>query len=103
MDNNIGWVDAGGAQLSQTFLKNLKLLAAFLIIPILTLSPLKVMAATTPINTGAKISFTFDDGYTSAATQAAPTLAKYGFTGTDYVISGCVGMTKAPNTCHADT
>jgi peptidoglycan/xylan/chitin deacetylase (PgdA/CDA1 family) len=55
-----------------------------------------------PINTGAKVSFSFDDGYSSAVTQAAPTLAKYGMTGTSYVISGCVGMTKAPNTCHAD-
>jgi peptidoglycan/xylan/chitin deacetylase (PgdA/CDA1 family) len=84
------------------FLKNLKLLTAIFIIPFIGLSPLKSMAATAPINTGAKVSFTFDDGYTSAMTQAAPTLAKYGFTGTDYVISGCVGMTKAPNTCHAD-
>src|SRR4051812_26952279 len=51
----------------------------------------------------AKVSFTFDDGLTSAITDAAPTLAKYGFTATDYVISGCVGMTTAPNTCHANT
>lgn len=63
-----------------------------------------VHAATpTPINTGAKVSFTFDDGLTSAYTNAAPTLAKYGFTGTDYVITGCVGMATAPNTCRADT
>lgn len=51
----------------------------------------------------AKISFTFDDGLTSALTQAKPTLAKYGLTGTDYVISRCVGMTRIPNTCHANT
>lgn len=51
----------------------------------------------------AKVSFTFDDGYTSAFTQAAPTLAKYGLSGTNYVTTGCVGMTKAPNTCRADT
>ncbi|MEO7904188.1 MAG: polysaccharide deacetylase family protein [Candidatus Saccharimonadales bacterium] len=51
----------------------------------------------------AKISFTFDDGLTSALTQAQPTLSKYGLTGTDYVITNCVGMTTAPNTCHANT
>jgi peptidoglycan/xylan/chitin deacetylase (PgdA/CDA1 family) len=51
----------------------------------------------------ARISFTFDDSLASAATQALPTLSKYGLTGTDYVITGCVGMTTAPNTCHANT
>jgi peptidoglycan/xylan/chitin deacetylase (PgdA/CDA1 family) len=49
------------------------------------------------------VSFTFDDSNTSAITQAAPTLAKYGLAGTSYVITGCVGMTTAPNTCHANT
>ncbi|MEJ0072609.1 MAG: polysaccharide deacetylase family protein [Candidatus Saccharibacteria bacterium] len=48
------------------------------------------------------ISFTFDDGIQSALTKAAPTLQKYGLTGTDYVITGCVGMTTTPNTCAAD-
>lgn len=51
----------------------------------------------------AKISFTFDDGLASAYTQAAPTLKKYGLTGTDYVPTGCVGMTSVPNNCHANT
>ena len=85
-------------------IKNLKKLAAVITVPIIISSPLQAFAATTPapINTGAKVSFTFDDGYSSALAQAAPTLAKYGFTGTDYVITNCVGMTKAPNTCHAD-
>jgi peptidoglycan/xylan/chitin deacetylase (PgdA/CDA1 family) len=50
----------------------------------------------------AKISFTFDDGLTSAATQALPVLSKYGLTGTSYVITKCVGMTTTPNTCHAN-
>jgi peptidoglycan/xylan/chitin deacetylase (PgdA/CDA1 family) len=50
----------------------------------------------------AKVSFTFDDGLASASTQAEPTLTKYGLTGTDYVITGCVGMTTVPNTCRAD-
>ncbi len=70
----------------------------------MTLGPsLRAFAATTNITPTAKVSFTFDDGLTSAYTQAAPTLAKYGFTGTNYVISGCVGMTTTPNTCHANT
>lgn len=50
----------------------------------------------------AKVSFTFDDGQASSYTQAAPTLAKYGLTGTNYVITGCVGMTTVPNTCRAN-
>jgi len=51
----------------------------------------------------ALVSFTFDDGGASSYTAAAPTLKKYGLTGTSYVIPGCVGMTTAPNTCRADT
>ncbi|HSX28334.1 MAG TPA: polysaccharide deacetylase family protein [Candidatus Saccharimonadales bacterium] len=47
----------------------------------------------------AKVSFTFDDGLTTAVQNAAPALAQYGFTGTDYVISGCVGTT---GTCPAN-
>ena len=66
-------------------------------------TPLHALAATTNITPTAKISFTFDDGLASASTQAAPTLAKYGFSATDYVITGCVGMSTAPNTCHANT
>lgn len=50
----------------------------------------------------AKISFTFDDGFASARTQAQPTLTKYGLTGTSYVTTKCVGMTTVPNTCRAD-
>lgn len=50
----------------------------------------------------AKISFTFDDGYTSMLTQAAPTLAKYGLSATGYVVTKCIGMTTAPNTCRAN-
>lgn len=38
----------------------------------------------------AKISFTFDDGLTSALTRAAPILAKYDLTGTAYIITDCV-------------
>ena len=71
-------------------------LALGLFITILTPIVPKASASTT---SGARISFTFDDGLASAYTQAAPTLAKYGFTGVDYVTSGCIGST---NTCPAD-
>lgn len=50
----------------------------------------------------AKVSFTFDDGLTSSSTLAAPILAKYGLSGTNYVITNCVGMTTIPNKCLAD-
>jgi peptidoglycan/xylan/chitin deacetylase (PgdA/CDA1 family) len=73
---------------------------------ICALSPYFASAATAttlPTVAKAKISFTFDDGLTTAYTNAAPTLAEYGLTGTDYVITGCVGMTKTPNTCRANT
>lgn len=60
-------------------------------------------AATQSAAPAAKVSFTFDDGLTSAVANAAPTLQKHGLVGTDYVITGCVGMSKAPNTCHANT
>ena len=51
----------------------------------------------------AKISFTFDDGLTSSINSAAPVLAEYGYTGTNYVITNCVGMTTIPNKCPADS
>ena len=60
----------------------------------------KVSAA---ITIGARVSFTFDDGLQSDYTLAAPTLAKYGYTGTAYISSGCIGMVTVPNTCRADT
>jgi peptidoglycan/xylan/chitin deacetylase (PgdA/CDA1 family) len=50
----------------------------------------------------AKVSFTFDDGLASTVSQAVPTLAKYGLSGTSYVITNCVGMTTVPNTCRAN-
>jgi peptidoglycan/xylan/chitin deacetylase (PgdA/CDA1 family) len=62
---------------------------------------------TPPTNTSltqaAKVSFTFDDSLSSTYTNVLPILTKYGLTGTDYAITGCVGMTTAPNTCHANT
>jgi peptidoglycan/xylan/chitin deacetylase (PgdA/CDA1 family) len=69
--------------------------------------PTALVSADTSLQATPKITFTFDDGLDSALTQAAPTLAKYGFTGTDYIITNCVGMTvgtpTTPNTCAADT
>lgn len=37
-----------------------------------------------------KISLTFDDGFTSVLTHAAPTLSQYGYRGTSYIIPACV-------------
>jgi peptidoglycan/xylan/chitin deacetylase (PgdA/CDA1 family) len=84
--------------------KNLRLLAAAVIVPVIMAMPLRSLADTVPpVNTGAKVSFTFDDGLASAYTNVAPIMAKYGFKATDYVITGCAGMTTIPNTCHANT
>ena len=47
----------------------------------------------------AQVSLTFDDAYLSALTQAAPTLAKYGLTGTEYAHTSCVASVR---TCKAD-
>lgn len=81
--------------------KTIKLLIASLAVSALFAAQ-PAGAATTSAQQTAKISFTFDDGLTSSYTVAAPTLAKYGLTGTNYVIPACVGMTKAPNKCLAD-
>jgi len=81
----------------------LLLLATAITLLVGALQPLTAQAAVANPAPQAQISFTFDDGLTSASSQAAPTLAKYGLVGTDYVISGCVGMTTAPNTCRANT
>ncbi|WP_168796485.1 polysaccharide deacetylase family protein [Arthrobacter echini] len=51
----------------------------------------------------ALVSFTFDDGKLNSLTEAAPTLEKHGLTGTNYVITNCVGMTSVPNSCRADS
>src|SRR5687768_8407010 len=50
---------------------------------------MSVYAAPANPTPNAKVSFTFDEGYDSTRTQAAPTLAKYGFSGTVYVTTGC--------------
>ncbi len=49
-----------------------------------------------------QVSFTFDDGPVSNITNVAPVLAQYGYTGTAYITTSCVGKTTVPNTCAAD-
>lgn len=65
-------------------------------------SPVKAAALANNPSPKARVTFTFDDGLQSTITQAAPALAKYGYSGTSYVSTGCVGMTTVPNTCQAD-
>lgn len=76
---------------------------AILISLLLLAQPFAFAATTENATASAKVSFTFDDGMQSAYQYAAPALSKYGLKGTSYVITGCVGMTTVPNTCHADT
>jgi len=66
------------------------------------LTSMQVFAAATPLSSGPRVSFTFDDGLSSAITNAAPVLAAHGLTGTNYIITDCVGMTTTPNDCAAD-
>lgn len=60
----------------------------------IALSP-SAQAANPMAGNVAKVSFTFDDGFKSTYTQAAPTLAKYGLIGTSFPITSCVGTPKA--------
>lgn len=78
-------------------------LALPLMLVTFNLMPAISHASTINSSTAAKISFTFDDSLQSAYTQAAPTLSKYGLTGTDYAITNCIGMTVVPNSCLANT
>lgn len=64
------------------------------------LSPAVASANSAVFVPNAKVSFTFDDGMASSI-LAAQTLQPYGYSGTQYVITGCVGMTTHPNTCAA--
>lgn len=65
------------------------------------LAPKTSEAAASSIAPQAQISFTFDDGISSDIERAAPALASYGFTGTGYITTGCVGMIVVPNQCAA--
>jgi peptidoglycan/xylan/chitin deacetylase (PgdA/CDA1 family) len=82
---------------------NLVAIGAVGAMAIALLSPVAAYAAVDNPAPTPMVSFTFDDGMASALTQAAPTLQKYGLTGTNYVITNCVGMTTVPNTCRANT
>lgn len=64
------------------------------------LAPVTAAANSAVFVPNAKVSFTFDDGMASSI-LAAQTLQPYGYSGTQYVITGCVGMTTTPNTCAA--
>jgi peptidoglycan/xylan/chitin deacetylase (PgdA/CDA1 family) len=90
--------------IAQTIFRRLSssIVAALLLASSSVLMPAQAAAIVKNPAPKAKVSFTFDDGFQSAYTQAAPTLAKYGYTGTSYVTTGCIGMTTAPNTCRAD-
>ncbi|HVX58328.1 MAG TPA: polysaccharide deacetylase family protein [Candidatus Saccharimonadales bacterium] len=77
-------------------------IAVLLISSFWAVIPAKSQAITQANSPQAKISFAFDDGYASTYTQAATILAKYGFTGTEYATTGCMGMTKVPNKCAAN-
>lgn len=85
------------------FTKKLALLPALFLLIGLVGSLRAEAVSPSPVSSSAKISFTFDDGLETALTQAAPTLAQYGLSGTDYIITGCVGMATQPNTCRANT
>lgn len=75
--------------------------------PVVDPNPSLTSPVAAPTNTSLsptpKVSFTFDDSLSSTYTNALPTLTKYGLTATDFVITGCVDMVTAPNTCHANT
>lgn len=47
----------------------------------------------------AKITFSFDDGLTSAYTNAAPILAQYGYTATENAPTGCINDATATSQC----
>jgi peptidoglycan/xylan/chitin deacetylase (PgdA/CDA1 family) len=96
-------------QIPMQHLKSLKNKATAIVIAVLCLVnvsaaaiPGAAAAASAP-NTAAKVSFTFDDGLSSAL-LAAQTLQTYGYTGTDYIITHCVGLKAgaANNDCGSD-
>ncbi len=63
---------------------------AVIAMSILCYSP-KAEAASTSLSAQGKVSFTFDDGYKSALTKAAPTLNESGISGTSYVTTNFIG------------
>jgi peptidoglycan/xylan/chitin deacetylase (PgdA/CDA1 family) len=57
------------------------------------LRPVMTSAAVTPSAPTGQISFTFDDGFATYATEAAPALAAHDQKGTVYVSTGCIDNT----------
>ena len=74
-------------------------LSAVLVLTLAIVTPAEaaIISPATP-----QVTFTFDDGPATNFTKSAPILSKYNLSGTAYITTGCVGMTKVPNTCHAD-
>ena len=62
-----------------------------LLLLFVTLPSRQIASAQAVATNGVKVSFTFDDGFASTYTKAAPTLAQYGFVGTSYVTSSFIG------------
>jgi len=65
--------------------------------------PITLAAAMSALETGKPLParpviLTFDDGYGDFASRATPVLQRYGFVGTDYVVSGFIGHTAYMNT-----
>lgn len=72
----------------------------WLIVGALLVSAIPVQAfAASP--SAAKVSFTFDDGFTSDL-LAAETLKNYGYTGTSYIATNCIGMAIGDTTTACD-
>lgn len=88
-------------KLKQQLLTSLLVLSLGLQLILAGFAPIKTQAAAAAPS--AKVSFTFDDSLSSTYTNAMPALNKYGLKGTVYATTGCIGMTKAPNTCRANT
>ncbi|HYH74520.1 MAG TPA: polysaccharide deacetylase family protein [Candidatus Saccharimonadales bacterium] len=65
-------------------------------------SSVQTFAAVSQTQAAPQVTFTFDDGLASSITQAAPALQKYGYSGTNYITTSCIGMTTVPNNCAAD-
>lgn len=78
--------------------KNMVVAAALLVTPAVAALPAS-HASAMGLTPAPQVSFTFDDGLAGALTYAAPALQQYGYTGTNYVITGCVGTS---GTCPAD-
>lgn len=82
--------------------RNILLSAVIAVAAMVAMKVQPAQAAVTNTAPVAKVSFTFDDGPASNINKAAPALAKYGYTGTAYITTNCVGMVTVPNKCNAD-